>query len=121
MKRNLERLANQKFDVLVVGGGIHGAITAWDAALRGVSVALIERGDFGSGTSQNSLKIIHGGLAVPSGREPGQDPHDGARTYHLDEDRSSSYPSLAMLDAHHTENLPESAGDGSLLLWQTIS
>ena len=62
MKRNLERLANQKFDVLVVGGGIHGAITAWDAALRGVSVALIERGDFGSGTSQNSLKMIHGGL-----------------------------------------------------------
>ena len=43
MKRNLERLANQKFDVLVVGGGIHGAITAWDAALRGLSVALIER------------------------------------------------------------------------------
>jgi glycerol-3-phosphate dehydrogenase len=62
MKRNLERLANQKFDVLVVGGGIHGAITAWDAALRGLSVALIERGDFGSGASQNSLKIIHGGL-----------------------------------------------------------
>lgn len=62
MKRNVERLANQKFDVLVVGGGIHGALTAWDAALRGVSVALIERGDFGSGTSQNSLKIIHGGL-----------------------------------------------------------
>ncbi len=62
MIRNLERLTNQKFDVLVVGGGIHGAITAWDAALRGLSVALIERGDFGSGTSQNSLKIIHGGL-----------------------------------------------------------
>src|SRR5829696_8495986 len=62
MKRNLERLANQKFDILVVGGGIHGAITAWDAALRGVSVALIERGDFGCATSQNSLKTIHGGL-----------------------------------------------------------
>src|SRR5688500_6169422 len=62
MKRNLERLANQKFDVLVVGGGVHGACTAWNAALRGLSVALIERGDFGSGTSQNSLKIIHGGL-----------------------------------------------------------
>src|SRR4030095_1701102 len=62
MQRNLERLANQKFDVLVVGGGIHGAITAWDATLRGLSVALIERGDFGGGTSQNSLKIIHGGL-----------------------------------------------------------
>ena len=62
MKRNLERLADQKFDILVIGGGIHGAITAWDAALRGLSVALIERGDFGSGTSQNRLKIIHGGL-----------------------------------------------------------
>src|SRR5215216_413866 len=62
MKRNFERLADQKFDVLVVGGGIHGAITAWDAALRGLSVGLIERGDFGSGTSQNSLKMIHGGL-----------------------------------------------------------
>src|SRR6187431_2511544 len=62
MKRDPQKLANQKFDVLVVGGGIHGAITAWDAALRGLSVALIERGDFGSGTSQNSLKIIHGGL-----------------------------------------------------------
>jgi len=62
MKRNLERLANQKYDVLIIGGGIHGAVAAWDAALRGLSVALIERGDFGSGTSQNSLKIIHGGL-----------------------------------------------------------
>src|SRR5215217_6679308 len=62
MNRNLERLANRKFDILVIGGGIHGAITAWDATLRGLSVGLIERGDFGSGTSQNSLKIIHGGL-----------------------------------------------------------
>ena len=62
MKRDLERLANQKFDVLVIGGGIHGAVAAWDAALRGLSVALIERGDFGSATSQNSLKIVHGGL-----------------------------------------------------------
>lgn len=62
MKRNLERLKNQTFDVLVIGGGIHGAVTAWDAALRGLSVALIERGDFGSATSQNSLKIVHGGL-----------------------------------------------------------
>jgi len=62
MNRNLERLTDRKFDILVIGGGIHGAITAWDAALRGLSVGLIERGDFGSGTSQNSLKIIHGGL-----------------------------------------------------------
>jgi glycerol-3-phosphate dehydrogenase len=62
MKRNLERLADHRFDVLVIGGGIHGALTAWDAALRGLYVGLIERGDFGGGTSQNSLKIIHGGL-----------------------------------------------------------
>ena len=62
MKRNLERLANQAYDLLVIGGGIHGAVAAWDAALRGLSVALVERSDFGSATSQNSLKIIHGGL-----------------------------------------------------------
>ena len=62
MKRNLDKLANQTFDILVIGGGIHGAVAAWDASLRGLSVALVERGDFGSATSQNSLKIIHGGL-----------------------------------------------------------
>jgi glycerol-3-phosphate dehydrogenase len=62
MKRDPARLSSSEFDVLVVGGGIHGALVAWDAALRGLSVALIERGDFGSATSQNSLKIVHGGL-----------------------------------------------------------
>jgi glycerol-3-phosphate dehydrogenase len=46
----------------VIGGGILGATTAWDAAQRGLSVALVEAGDFGSGTSWNSLKTIHGGL-----------------------------------------------------------
>ncbi len=62
MKRNLENLANQEFDVLIIGGGIYGATAAWDAALRGLKVALIEKGDFVSGTSFNSLKTIHGGL-----------------------------------------------------------
>jgi glycerol-3-phosphate dehydrogenase len=62
MKHNLDGLADQTFDLLVIGGGIHGAVAAWDAALRGLSVALIERSDFGSATSQNSLKIVHGGL-----------------------------------------------------------
>lgn len=62
MKRDLNALAATEFDLLIVGGGIYGATVAWEASLRGLSVALIERGDFASGTSANSLKIIHGGL-----------------------------------------------------------
>lgn len=62
MARNLDNLSGKSFDILVIGGGIHGAVAAWDAALRGLSVALIEKNDFGSVTSQNSLRIIHGGL-----------------------------------------------------------
>jgi glycerol-3-phosphate dehydrogenase len=46
----------------VVGGGVSGAAIAWDAALRGLRVALVEAADFGAGTSWNSLKTIHGGL-----------------------------------------------------------
>ena len=62
MKRNLHQLANREHDVLVVGGGIYGAALAREAALCGLSTALIEKGDFCSATSANSLKIIHGGL-----------------------------------------------------------
>lgn len=62
MERDLNALVDNQFDLVVIGGGIHGAWTAWDAALRGLSVALIERGDFGQETSANSLKTIHGGL-----------------------------------------------------------
>ena len=62
VKRDLASLANREHDLLVVGGGIHGAAAAWDAAQRGLSVALVEAADFGSGTSWNSLKTIHGGL-----------------------------------------------------------
>ncbi|NIR51196.1 glycerol-3-phosphate dehydrogenase/oxidase [candidate division KSB1 bacterium] len=62
MKRDLGLLGEKQFDVLVIGGGIYGVCAAWDAALRGLSVALIEKKDFGSATSSNSLKIIHGGL-----------------------------------------------------------
>lgn len=62
MKRNLATLAGTHFDVLIIGGGIYGGWTAWDAAQRGLSVALIEKGDFGGATSSNSLKIMHGGL-----------------------------------------------------------
>lgn len=62
MQRNLEALAQNVFDVLIIGGGIYGACAAREAALRGLSVALVEKDDFGGATSSNSLKIIHGGL-----------------------------------------------------------
>jgi glycerol-3-phosphate dehydrogenase len=62
MARALAALAGREFDVLVVGAGITGAATAWDAAQRGLSVALLERGDFGRGTSAESLKVVHGGV-----------------------------------------------------------
>lgn len=58
----LSRLAAETFDVLVIGGGITGAGIARDAALRGLSVALIEADDFAIGTSSRSSKLIHGGL-----------------------------------------------------------
>ena len=60
--RNLSRLGTELFDVLVVGGGITGAGVAREAALRGLSVALVEARDFASGTSSRSSKLIHGGL-----------------------------------------------------------
>ena len=62
MNRYLTQLSDHTFDVLIVGGGIHGACLVWDATLRGLSAALIERGDFGQETSANSLKTVHGGL-----------------------------------------------------------
>jgi len=62
MKRDLNKLSNTEYDVLVVGAGIYGVASAWDAALRGLKVALIDKADFGGATSSNSLKIIHGGL-----------------------------------------------------------
>lgn len=61
-RRNLQTMAGERFDVVVVGGGITGAGIARDAALRGLRVALIERRDFAAGTSSRSSKLIHGGL-----------------------------------------------------------
>ncbi|HEV7935512.1 MAG TPA: glycerol-3-phosphate dehydrogenase [Actinomadura sp.] len=58
----LARMADQEFDVIVVGGGIVGAGVALDAATRGLSVAVVEARDFASGTSSRSSKLIHGGL-----------------------------------------------------------
>jgi len=62
MRRELGSLSDRVFDLVVIGGGIHGACAAWDAALRGLSVALVEREDFGGATSANSQKIVHGGF-----------------------------------------------------------
>src|SRR5262245_36012605 len=62
MTRDPDRLTSRTFDVLVVGGGIHGLTIAYDAAQRGLAVALIEQSDFGSGASFNHLRTIHGGL-----------------------------------------------------------
>lgn len=62
LQRDTSRLASHTFDLLVIGGGIYGLTIACDAAQRGLSVALVERNDFGSGTSFNHLRTIHGGL-----------------------------------------------------------
>lgn len=58
----LRALATDSFDVLIIGGGVTGAGSARDAALRGLKVALVEREDFASGTSSRSSRLIHGGL-----------------------------------------------------------
>jgi glycerol-3-phosphate dehydrogenase len=58
----LEAIAGRRFEVVVIGGGVTGAGVALDAASRGYSVALLERGDYAQGTSSRSSKMIHGGL-----------------------------------------------------------
>lgn len=62
MQRNYSQLKEQHFDVLICGGGIYGAWTAYDAALRGLKVAIVDQGDWACGTSSASSKLIHGGL-----------------------------------------------------------
>jgi glycerol-3-phosphate dehydrogenase len=62
MKRNFSAFTTKEFDVLVVGGGIFGACAVWEAASRGLSVALIEKNDFGHASSANHLKMVHGGI-----------------------------------------------------------
>lgn len=62
LQRNLQAIANQRFDVVIIGGGITGAGVARHAAMLGLSVALLEADDFSAGTSSRSTKLIHGGL-----------------------------------------------------------
>lgn len=61
-KEHLKALQKEHFDVLIIGGGATGAGCAVDAVSRGLKTALIEHGDFASGTSSRSTKLIHGGV-----------------------------------------------------------
>lgn len=62
MQRDIPSLKSHEFDLLIIGAGSHGACAARDAALRGMRVALIDKGDICGATSHNSLKTIHGGI-----------------------------------------------------------
>jgi len=62
MKRELDRMTSDSYDLLIIGGGISGACIAWDAALRGLKVALVDKADFGGATTAATSKLIHGGL-----------------------------------------------------------
>jgi len=62
MTRDLDRLGSERFDLLVIGGGIHGLAAAYDAAGRGLRVALVDADDFGGGASFNHQRTVHGGL-----------------------------------------------------------
>lgn len=62
IRPRLAQLAGRRFDLVVIGGGVTGAATARDAALRGLTVLLVEKDDFAAGTSSRSSKLIHGGL-----------------------------------------------------------
>jgi len=61
-KENIQKMRDRNFDLIIIGGGITGAAISRDATMRGFSVALLEKGDFASGTSSRSSKLIHGGL-----------------------------------------------------------
>ncbi|MGH3853097.1 MAG: FAD-dependent oxidoreductase, partial [Pseudonocardiaceae bacterium] len=65
------RLADERFDVVVIGGGVVGCGAALDGATRGLTVALVEARDLASGTSSRSSKLFHGGLRYLERREFG--------------------------------------------------
>jgi len=72
MQRSIHSLAAVEFDIVVIGGGITGACLAWDAVNRGLSVALIDKNDFGAETSSASSKLLHGGIRYLQQGKPGK-------------------------------------------------
>src|SRR5919107_1554864 len=70
-RSTMRRLETERFDVVVVGGGVVGCGTALDAATRGLNVALVEARDFAAGTSSRSSKLLHGGLRYLEQRDFG--------------------------------------------------
>ncbi|MGC9781058.1 MAG: glycerol-3-phosphate dehydrogenase/oxidase [Candidatus Heimdallarchaeota archaeon] len=68
-QEKIELLEKEEFDVVIIGAGITGAGIAWDAALRGLKVAIIDKGDYGEGTSSCSSKLVHAGIRYLSNCE----------------------------------------------------
>ncbi len=68
-QEKLVLLEKEEFDVVIIGAGITGAGIAWDAALRGLKVAIIDKGDYGEGTSSGSSKLVHAGIRYLSNGE----------------------------------------------------
>lgn len=62
MIRDLKKLSNSEYDIIIIGGGMFGAAALWEAAHRGLSACLVERGDFCEATSANHFKMVHGGI-----------------------------------------------------------
>jgi glycerol-3-phosphate dehydrogenase len=62
LERNLSILSNREYDLVIIGAGIFGVCAAWEAVLRGLSVAIVDKGDFVSATSANHFKMAHGGI-----------------------------------------------------------
>ena len=97
MRREPERLANETFDLLIIGGGVTGACVARDAALRGLKVALVEKNDFAHATSAHNSKLIHGGLALSEEFRAGAGAGIAERAPHLAAHRAASGAAAAFL------------------------
>ncbi len=109
-ERALETLSSERFDVVVIGGGITGAGVALDAATRGYSVALVEKADFASGTSSRSSKLVHGGLRYLQQFDLGPGPRGAARAPADGQARAASGPAAEDGRAGVRRSAPGPAG-----------